>query len=310
MKPFRIGSRGSPLALWQANWVCDRLRELAPERGAEIEVIKTSGDKFLEGPLSRIGGKGLFVKEIEDALLEERVDLAVHSLKDVPADLPAGLLLAAYPAREDPRDVLVVRRGAPASIEGLGRGARVGTTSLRRRSQILARRDDLEIVPLRGNVGTRLDKVDRGEVDATLLAFAGLKRLGLAERASHVLAVDEMIPAVGQGVLAIETRVDDTSTRAVVERLDVEQSRIVVAAERAFLHRLQAGCLVPVGGHAIVESGEVRLRGIIASPDGATSIRRERVAAPPRAAELGRELAEEILEAGGAQILAALAEPG
>ncbi len=310
MKPLRIGSRGSPLALWQANWVRDRLRELAPDRDVEIEVIKTSGDKFLEGPLSRIGGKGLFVKEIEDALLEERVDLAVHSLKDVPAELPAALLLAAYPAREDPRDVLVARRGAAAAVDGLARGARVGTTSLRRRSQLLARRDDLEIVPLRGNVGTRLDKVDRGEVDAILLALAGLRRLGLGERAGHAFDVDEMIPAVGQGVLAIETRVDDRATRAVVERLDVAESRLVVAAERAFLHRLEAGCLVPVGGHATLDGDRVRLRGIIASPDGSICIRRERDAPSAEAAALGRELAEDILDAGGALTIAELAAAG
>jgi hydroxymethylbilane synthase len=310
MNLLRIGSRGSPLALWQANWVQARLRELAPDRTVEIEIIKTSGDKFLDAPLSRVGGKGLFVKEIEDALLERRVDLAVHSLKDVPAELPDGLMLAAYPEREDPRDAMVVRRDAEPSLEALPRGARMGTTSLRRQSQLLARRDDLEIVQLRGNVGTRLDKLERGEVDATMLAYAGLRRLGLGDRAGYVFEVDELIPAVGQGVLAIETRTDDAVTRSLVERLDAPASRVAVAAERAFLLRLQAGCLVPVGGYATLDGGELHLRGIVASPDGRTRIRRERRGATAQAATLGRELADEILDAGGARILADLAALG
>lgn len=310
MNPLRIGSRGSPLALWQANWVQARLRELAPGRVVEIEIIKTSGDKFLDAPLARVGGKGLFVKEIEDALLERRIDLAVHSLKDVPAALPDGLMLAAYPEREDPRDVMVVPEGATASLAALPHGARMGTTSLRRQSQLLAKRPDLEIVPLRGNVGTRLDKLARGEVDAIMLAHAGLRRLGLGERAGQVFEVDELIPAVGQGVLAIETRTADDATRALVEHLDAPASRSAVAAERAFLRTLEAGCLVPVGGYATLEGDRLHFRGIIASPDGGTSIRRERTGSIPDAAAIGVGVAEEMLAAGGARILAELAAAG
>jgi hydroxymethylbilane synthase len=310
MNPLRIGSRGSPLALWQANWVQARLRELAPDRAVEIEIIKTSGDKFLDAPLARVGGKGLFVKEIEDALLERRIDLAVHSLKDVPAELPPGLMLTAYPEREDPRDAMVVPEGASPSLEALARGARMGTTSLRRQSQLLAKRPDLEIVPLRGNVGTRLDKLARGEVDAIMLAHAGLRRLGLGERAGYVFGVDELVPAVGQGVLAIETRSDDDATRAVVERLDVPASRAAVTAERAFLLTLEAGCLVPVGGYATLEGERLRLRGIIASPDGGLLIRREASGPISEAAAIGVGVAEEILAAGGARILADLAAAG
>lgn len=310
MNPLRIGSRGSPLALWQANWVQARLRELAPGRVVEIEIIKTSGDKFLDAPLARVGGKGLFVKEIEDALLAGRIDLAVHSLKDVPAELPDGLMLTAYPEREDPRDVMVVPEGATPSLTALVRGARMGTTSLRRQSQLLAMRPDLEIVPLRGNVGTRLDKLARGEVDAIMLAHAGLRRLGLGERAGQVFAVDELIPAVGQGVLAIETRCDDEPTRALVERLDVPASRAAVAAERAFLRKLEAGCLVPVGGYATLDGERLHFRGIIASPDGVTRIRREATGAVADASGIGAAVADEILAAGGARILAELAAAG
>jgi len=305
-----IGSRGSPLALWQANWVRDQLRAREPGLGVDIHVIKTAGDRFLDAPLARVGGKGLFVKEIEDALLARRVDLAVHSLKDVPAELPEGLILAAFPEREDPRDALVVRGGPLPSLDSLPRGARVGTTSLRRQSQLLALRPDLAIESLRGNVGTRLDKVDRGEVDAILLAFAGLRRLGLADRASYLFDAAELIPAVGQGVLAIETRTEDDATRSRVGRLEAPASRTVVEAERAFLRRLEAGCLVPVGGHATVDGERVSLTGIVASPDGTRTIRRAGAAAAADAAALGHELAEEILAAGGGEILAAIAAAG
>ncbi len=300
----RIGTRGSALALWQANHVLSLLRGANAELEVEIVTIKTTGDKILDSPLAQVGGKGLFVKEIEEALLSGEVDLAVHSLKDVPAFFPDGLGLAAVLEREDPRDALLARRGA--SLDDLPKGARVGTSSLRRQAQILHLRPDLEIVTLRGNVDTRVRKLDSGDYDAIVLAAAGVKRMGLAGRVSAYLGVETLLPAVGQGAIGIETRVDDPETNGQVSSLEDHVTRTAVSAERAFLRQLEGGCQVPIAAHARVSGAAVSLTGLVASIDGRIVIR-ERMDGPVGAPEdLGVSLAERILERGGREILDAV----
>ena len=277
-----IGSRGSQLALWQARHVASILQV-----ETRIEIIKTTGDKIQNVPLSQVGGKGLFTKEIEEALLDGRIDLAVHSLKDMPSELPPCLTLAAIPEREDPRDALI---GAP-----IKEGARVGTSSLRRSVQLKAMHRKLSIESLRGNLDTRLRKLDEGQYDTIVLAAAGLRRLGWADRISELIPVDVMIPAVGQGALAIETLDDQGEAFQLAQTLDHQASRIAVTAERAFLAVFGGGCQVPIGAHATVGGTEIHLRAFVSDPDGSHAKRGELTGADPVA--LGRKLAEQLLAA-------------
>ncbi|HYP04606.1 MAG TPA: hydroxymethylbilane synthase [Bryobacteraceae bacterium] len=289
-----IGSRGSKLALWQANHIKSRLEELGEE--CRIEVISTSGDRFQSGPLKEIGNKGLFTKEIEDALLEERIDLAVHSLKDMPTGLPEGLQITATPEREDARDAMIGRR-----LGELPAGARVGTGSLRRIAQLQAARPDLVVEGIRGNVDTRLRKLDEGQFDAIVLAVAGLNRLGWSERIAEHLPIDVMCPAVGQGSLAIETRADDGPAMHACLRLDHGATHAAITAERAVLAVLGGGCQVPIGAHATLQDGTIHLRAIVISPDGTRMVKRQSYG--ENAHQLGTALGEELLAGGAREIL-------
>jgi hydroxymethylbilane synthase len=268
---LRIGTRGSPLALVQARTVRARLAAAlaAKEEDFELVVIRTSGDTIQDRPLSEEGGKGLFTKEIEEALLDGRIDLAVHSTKDMPTFSRAGLRLAACLEREDPRDVFVSRKAK--SIEDLPRSATLGTASLRRQAIAKRMRPDLQVTPLRGNVETRLRKLDEGQVDATLLALAGMKRLGLVAHATRIMDVDEFLPAVGQGAIGIEARADDTRVREALSRIDHADTSTSVACERAFLAELDGSCKTPIAGHATVSGDTIEFRGLIARPDGAAA---------------------------------------
>jgi len=294
-----IGSRGSQLALWQARWIQARIQSFGVE--SKIEIIHTTGDKITDVALSQVGTKGLFTKEIEEALLGGAIDLAVHSLKDMPTELPAGLTLSAIPEREDPRDAMIGGR-----LAGLKQKARVGTSSLRRAAQLRAIRPDLEIESIRGNLDTRLRKLDEGRYDVIVLASAGLRRLGWADRITEVLEPDVMCPAVGQGALAVETRDDGGEAQKIAGRLDHPSTRIAVTAERAVLAALGGGCQVPIGAYATVHDAQLSLRAIIVSPDGGEVIRRESGGAAGEAAGIGRALGEELLGAGGAKILEAV----
>ncbi|HLG96771.1 MAG TPA: hydroxymethylbilane synthase [Bryobacteraceae bacterium] len=297
-----IGSRGSQLALWQARWIQARLQTFGVE--SRIEVIHTTGDKITDVALSKVGTKGLFTKEIEEALLNGSIDLAVHSLKDMPTELPAGLILAAIPAREDPRDALI-----GGKLDNLKRGAHVGTSSLRRSAQLRAIRPDLEISDVRGNLDTRLRKLDEGRYHAILLASAGLRRLGWENRITELLHPDVMCPAVGQGALAVETRDDSGEARAICRRLDHAETRAAVTAERAVLAALGGGCQVPIGAYATLEGASIRIRSIIVSPNGEQVIRKEASGQAADAASLGRRLGDELLAAGGAKILESVYGP-
>jgi hydroxymethylbilane synthase len=291
-----IGSRGSALALWQAHWIKGQLEALG--HVCYIEIIKTTGDKITDVPLAKVGTKGLFTKEIEEALLAGTVDVAVHSLKDLPTELPPGLGLAAVPVREDPRDVLVGR-----TLDNLGPGSRVGTSSLRREAQLRARFPELLVEPLRGNVDTRLRKLREGRYDAIVLAAAGLKRLGLEEHISEFLSPEQMCPAVGQGALAIETRCDGGEAEAVCGGLDHPATRTAVLAERAVLSRLGGGCQVPIGAHARVNGTTIQITGVVVSPDGSQIIRREAQGGVEEAEALGYRLAGQLLDGGGNEVL-------
>jgi hydroxymethylbilane synthase len=297
---MRIGTRGSELALTQSRHV----RALLGGSDADIplEIITTSGDRFAEASLSRIGGKGLFTKEIEDALLAGRVDLAVHSLKDLPTENPPGLIVAALLVREDPRDALVSRNGL--GLSALPKGARVGTSSLRRRSQILARRPDLVVEELRGNVPTRVKRVEEGRFDAVVIAAAGLRRLGLADRITETIDEEIMLPAPGQGVLGIQTRADDLATIAAVRALHDATAAAEATAERAFLAGLGGGCLVPVGSRGRVTGDTLHLTGFVGHPSGRPSVRRSTEGPIAAATELGRALAQVALAQGAREILA------
>lgn len=296
---LRIGSRGSKLALWQAEWVARELARLG--ESARIEIIRTTGDKMTDAALAQVGGKGLFTREIEEALLAGRIDLAVHSLKDLPTALPEGLELAAVPAREDARDAVV---GRPLSR--LEPGARVGTSSLRRTAQLRLLRPDLIIEPVRGNVDTRLRKLAEGRYEAIVLALAGLRRLGWEERVAEILPLETMLPAVGQGALAIETREGDGVARAACRPLEDADTRRAVTAERALLAALGGGCQVPIAAHAEIFGGALRLRAAVISPDGIQAVRDEIRGAPDDAEELGRELARRLLASGAQAILEAV----
>jgi hydroxymethylbilane synthase len=301
---LRIGTRGSALALWQAEWVKTQLLAAHVELAVELLVIKTTGDKILDVPLAKVGGKGLFVKEIEEALLDGRADLAVHSVKDMPAELPEGLHLAVMPPREDPRDALISRNGA--GLQALPHGARVGTSSLRRAAQLLHLRPDLRIETLRGNVDTRLRKLGSEGFDAIVLAAAGLKRMELSHVVSEYLEPERILPAVGQGALGIETRTGDDFTNEMVASLAHQQTMTIVRAERAFLKRLEGGCQVPIGAHATMEGETLILTGMVADLEGVRLIRKELRGDAHQPEIVGERLAEVILESGGAEILAEL----
>ncbi len=303
---LRIATRSSQLALWQAEHVAARLEALHPQLKVSLLEMKTRGDKFLDAPLAKVGGKGLFVKELETGLLDGRADLAVHSLKDVPAELPAGLELALVMEREDPRDAFVSNKYE--NLAAMPPGARLGTSSLRRQMQLRARYPGLDIDWLRGNVNTRLAKLDAGEFDAIILAAAGLKRLGFGERIRAAIEPEECLPAIGQGVLGIEIRSDDTATRDLIAPLAHAETTLRVAAERAFNQTLAGSCQVPIAGFALLDGDELYLRGLVGEPDGSEILHAERRGSSTHARELGEELAGELLARGADRILARLRE--
>jgi hydroxymethylbilane synthase len=301
---IRIATRESPLALWQAYHVRDRLLALGEGLSVELVPMTTQGDQLLGSPLSAIGGKGLFVKELEQAMLEGRADIAVHSMKDVPAQQPDGLCLSAFLAGEDPRDAFV--SNTYGSLAELPQGAHVGTSSLRRQTQLRALRPDLAISPLRGNVGTRLRKLDEGQYDAILLAAAGLIRLGLHERIREALDVDAFVPAIGQGIVGIECRTADTATRATLDRLHDALTTQRLTAERALNARLGGACQVPVAGHARIADGQLHLKAVVGDPASSRMVRDEIRGPASDAAALGNTLAERLLDAGARAILQGL----
>jgi hydroxymethylbilane synthase len=301
MEIVKIGTRGSVLALWQANWVRSQLLQINPQCQVEIVKIKTTGDKILDVPLAQVGGKGLFVKEIETALLEKRVDLAVHSMKDMPAEIPTGLCVGVVPERENPQDVLISRNGR--KFDDLPQGARIGSSSLRRGAQVLHARPDMTIHPLRGNLDTRLKKLETEGLDAIILAAAGVRRLGLEDRITEYIPESMMLPAIGQGALSIEIRENDEAIEKLTAPLEHRETRMAVDCERAFLARLEGGCQVPIAGKAKVTGDRVEMNGMVAELDGSVLIH-ETVAGPvDRRVALGEELADRLLERGGKEIL-------
>lgn len=300
-KILRIATRQSPLALWQAHYVQQRLMACHPGLRVELVPMVTKGDVILDTPLAKVGGKGLFVKELEQAMLSDRADIAVHSMKDVPIEFPEGLGLVTICEREDPLDAFVSNQYD--SVDVLPQGAVVGTSSLRRQCQLSARRPDLVIRSLRGNVGTRLGKLDAGEYDAIILAVAGLKRLGLGDRIRHAMPAEESLPAVGQGAVGIECRLDDAQAIALLSALNHEETAVRVKAERAMNTRLEGGCQVPIGSFALLQGDELWLRGLVGSPDGKVMVRGERRGPREDAEKMGVSLAEELLDNGAREIL-------
>ncbi len=297
-----IGTRGSQLALWQANWVKEEIERRHPDVSVSLKIIKTTGDKVLDVPLARVGGKGLFVKEIEEALFRKEIDLAVHSMKDVPAELPRGLILAAYTRREDPRDAFVGRQPG-LRLADLPETAVVGTSSLRRQAHLGRFHPHVRTVSIRGNLETRIRKIDEMHLDGVILAAAGLKRMGLSSRVTEFLPVERFIPAVGQGVLGIEVREDDAATRGVVEELNDTTTRNAVLAERGFLTTLEGGCQVPIAAHAAVRGTILALHGMVASLDGETVVEDRREGPAAEAESIGIALAETLLSRGAGTIL-------
>ena len=304
IEKITIGTRGSQLALWQAHWVKGQLEKHHPGIEVEIQIISTKGDRVLDVSLPKLGeqGKGLFTKELEDAIFERRVDLAVHSLKDLPTELPNGMGIGAICEREDVRDALVARASVK-SFAALPERSVVGTSSLRRQAQLLRVRPDLAIEPARGNVDTRLRKLEEGSFDAIVLAAAGLNRLGHANRITEHFSEDFMLPAVGQGALAIETRADDAEVNEIVSSLNHEPTRLACRAERAFLKGLGGGCLVPIAAHATIESDMLILDGLVASPDGSEAVRDRQAGRSLNAEVIGQRLADELLSRGAYRIL-------
>lgn len=305
-KPLlRIATRKSPLALWQARHVADQLRHR--HSGLEVGLLEmtTAGDRLLDGPLAAAGGKGLFIKELEQALIDGRADLAVHSMKDVTVDLPEGLTIGALLPREDPRDALIAATGI--TLNSLPAGARVGTSSLRRQAQLRALRPDLQVTDLRGNLGTRLGKLDSGEYNAILLAAAGVKRLALSDRVSEYIATDLMLPAVGQGVIGIETRQRDARVTALIESLNDPGAEICLVAERAISRRLYGGCMLPIAAHAVLDADQIYVRALVASVDGSEIVRATHRGSAADAERIGLAVAEELLAGGAGRILAELA---
>ncbi len=301
-KHLKIGTRGSLLATTQSTWVKKQIEAEHPGITVDLVKIVTKGDKILDVPLAKVGGKGLFVKEIEEALLRKDVDLAVHSMKDVPSELPDELHLGIIPPRENPHDAFISSKFP--RFDALPQGATVGTSSLRRRAQLAALRPDLKIVDLRGNLDTRLRKLDEGKFQAIILAAAGLNRLGMSSRATGYFTPEEMLPAVGQGALGIELRKDDTELLAGLSFLNDDNTTVAVASERAFLYRLEGGCQVPIGAFAEVHDGQVKLTGLVASVDG-KKVLKDSISGPnAEAQQVGTELANKLLDMGGREILA------
>ena len=300
MRPLRIGSRGSILARWQAEFVRKQLFQVSGVE-AEIFIIKTSGDKMQQAPLTQIGGKGIFIKELEEALLEETVDLAVHSVKDIPTETPSRLHFPAVCRRDDVRECLGSSKGA--TLANLKQGARVGTSSLRRQAQLHHNRPDLDIRELRGNVDTRLRKVESGEYDAIILSKAGLDRLGWSQKITEALSPEISLPAVGQGAIAIQARVKDTEAADILGKLDDAETRTAVIAERALLAALQGGCQVPLGAWARIDRGELVMDAVVCSVDGVQYVRQRATAPPDQAAQLGEHMAKLLVEGGARGIL-------
>lgn len=301
MKVLRIATRKSQLALWQAEFVKAELEKIHPDVNVELVPLSSRGDKILDVPLAKVGGKGLFVKELEQAILAGEADIAVHSMKDVPMEFPEGLGLSTICQREDPRDAWV--SNSSMTLEELPKGAIVGTSSLRRQSQLLALRPDVEITFLRGNVNTRLAKLDAGEYDAIVLAAAGLKRLDMRERIASFFAPEQLLPAGGQGAVGIECRMEDTETLSLLKPLHHEETAQQVLAERAMNRALEGGCQVPIGCYAIHTEGQLRLRGLVADPDGSVMLKDEIVGPVDQGESMGHELAERLLRAGAKAIL-------
>jgi hydroxymethylbilane synthase len=308
-RKITIGTRGSQLALWQTRWVKAEIEKHHRDIEVDIKIISTKGDRVLDVSLPKLGeqGKGLFTKELEDAILAGRVDIAVHSLKDLPTELPAGLQIGAICEREDPRDALVARAGVN-SFQELPQGAVIGTSSLRRQAQLRAARPDLELIAIRGNVDTRLRKLDEGGFDAIVLAAAGLDRLGHADRITQHLSDELVLPAVGQGALAIETRADDAAIDETVRALDHTPTRLACTAERAFLRGLGGGCLVPIAAHAKIEAGVMTLNGLVASADGSEVMRDRRSGRAEETNLIGEQLAKDLLARGAGRILSSIEE--
>ena len=300
-KTLKIATRQSPLALWQANYVKDSLQQLYPDLTVELVPMVTKGDVILDSPLAKIGGKGLFVKELENALLNKEADIAVHSMKDVPMQFPEGLGLAVICKREDPRDAFV--SNSYRTFAELPQGAVVGTSSLRRQCQLKALRPDLDIRSLRGNVGTRLSKLDNGDYDAIILASAGLIRLGLADRIASFIEVEQSLPAAGQGAVGIECRTDDVQVKQLLAPLADAETTCCVLAERAMNNRLQGGCQVPIGGYAVLQQGQLYLRALVGDVDGSQIIRAEGKSGVENADVLGVQIAEQLLAQGADKIL-------
>ncbi|MEE9258232.1 MAG: hydroxymethylbilane synthase [Nitrospinaceae bacterium] len=296
-----IGSRGSQLALWQANWTKARLEKGNPGLEVEIKTIVTSGDKIQDVPLAKVGGKGLFVKEIEEALMRKEIDIAVHSMKDVPMKLPRELVIGTVTERENPFDALISRNHV--KLADLPSKARVGTSSLRRSSQLLNRRPDLKIVSLRGNLDTRIRKLEEEGLDAIILAVAGLRRMGWEDKITEIIAPDILLPAMGQGALGIESRRYDVELQEYLQDLDHEETHLAVEAERAFVGELEGGCQVPIGAFATINNRELTIKGLVASLDGKTMYQQEKKGPSPEARNLGAELGKELLNMGADKIL-------
>jgi hydroxymethylbilane synthase len=300
-KIIRIATRKSPLALWQAEYVAEQLEQAVPGVKTELVKMTTRGDKILDAPLAKVGGKGLFVKELEQGMLEGSADIAVHSMKDVPVEFPAGLHLAAILLRDDPRDAFVANHFL--TLNDVPANARIGTSSLRRQCQIKEKYPNAEVLPLRGNVNTRLAKLDAGEYDAIILASAGLKRLGMAERITQYLATSISLPAIGQGAIGIESRVDDAEINAMLGKLHDWETGLCVTAERAMNTRLNGGCQVPIAGFAQLQGDQIFMRGLVGKPDGSLLYRTERSGSLDQAESIGRMVAEDLLALGADKIL-------
>ncbi len=298
---IKIGTRGSALALWQANWVKSELEKKNPGLSAELVIIKTKGDKILNVTLSKVGGKGLFVKEIEDSLLQGDIDVAVHSMKDMPAEIPYGLYIGAVPDRENPRDVLISKNRL--SFSELKEGACIGTSSLRRMAQLLRQRPDIKIVPLRGNINTRLKKLETENLDGIVLAAAGLLRMNMRDKITEYLDESFMLPAVGQGALCVEARNNDYKILPFVAKLDHRKTRIIITGERAFLKRLEGGCQVPIAALGRIEDDIFSLTGLVADPDGKNMIKETLTGSIEMAETIGEKLADILLTLGAKQIL-------
>jgi len=301
IRKVSIGSRGSPLALWQANWVKDLLLKQHSDLTVDIQIIKTSGDKIQDVPLAKIGGKGLFVKEIEESLLKRNVDFAVHSMKDMPINFPINLCIACVAKRENPFDALISKNGI--KLEDLPKGAKIGTGSLRRISQLLNYRPDFELIPLRGNLETRLKKLDTEGLDAIILAAAGLIRLGWDKRITEIIPPDILLPAMGQGAVGIETRKNDVENQILLADIDDENTHYALDAERALVSQLEGGCNVPIGAFATLDADQITLKGLVASLDGKTLYKKEMTDIKTNAIAMGRKMGDELIGMGADRIM-------